>query len=216
MTGVYLVDDHALLRAGLRATLEEVDGLRVVGEAGDVPSALRGIEETRPDVALLDVRLPGGNGIELAREVRSRTSATRCIILTSFAEHEAFYQALMAGAHGFLLKDVPSAELVSAIQRVASGESLLTTTALDALRAVTPHLPPDDELLGGLTPREREILDLIAQGRTNREIAEELFLAEKTVRNYVSNLLSKLGMRNRTQVAAYIVRRGVGWSGGAG
>lgn len=207
MTTVFLVDDHALLRAGIRTTLEDASDFTVVGEAGDVPSALRGIEHHTPDIALVDVRLPGGNGVELIREVRSRVVGTRCVILTSFADHHALYQSAMAGAQGFLLKDVPKAQLVESLRRVAAGESLISSETVQVLEAQTPYLPPEDELLGDLTPREREILGLIAEGRTNREIAEQLFLAEKTVRNYVSNILSKLGMRNRTQVAAYIVQR---------
>lgn len=208
MTTVFIVDDHALFRAGIRATLERASDFTVVGEAGDVPSALRGIERHRPDIALVDVRMPGGNGVELIREVRSRLLGTRCVILTSFADHHALYQSAMAGAHGFLLKDLPETQLVESLRRVAAGESLISPETVQVLEAQAPYLPPEDELLAGLTAREREILGLIAEGRTNREIAEQLFLAEKTVRNYVSNILSKLGMRNRTQVAAYIVQRG--------
>lgn len=202
---VFLLDDHEIVRRGLRDLLEAEDDLEVVGEAGTAEEALGRIPATRPDVAVLDVRLPDGDGIEVCREVRAKVDGLACLMLTSFADDEAVYAAIMAGASGYVLKQVRGNDLVDAVRRVGRGESLLdpavTARVLDRLR----HRSDDDEL-AGLTDQERRLLDLIAEGLTNRQIGERMFLAEKTIKNYVSNLLAKLGMQRRTEVAAYAAR----------
>ena len=204
-TRVFLLDDHEVVRRGVRDLLEAEDDLTVVGEAGTAEEAVGRIPATSPHVAVLDVRLPDGDGIEVCRDVRSRHPEIACIMLTSFADDEAVYAAIMAGAAGYVLKQVRGNELVDGIRRVARGESLLdpvvTTRILERIR----HSEDDDEL-AGLTDQERKILELIADGLTNRQIGEQMFLAEKTVKNYVSNLLSKLGMSRRTEAAAYAAR----------
>ncbi|HEV2310147.1 MAG TPA: response regulator transcription factor [Acidimicrobiia bacterium] len=202
-TRVFLLDDHEVVRRGLRDLLEAEDDLVVAGEAGTADEALRRIPATRPDVAVLDVRLPDGNGVEVCREVRARHPEVRCLMLTSFADDDALFQAILAGASGYVLKQVRGVDLVDAVRRVAAGEALLdpsvTARVLDRLRGG----PEADPRLARLTPQERRILDLIADGLTNRQIAERVHLAEKTVKNYVSNLLTKLGMERRTQAAVY-------------
>jgi two-component system response regulator DevR len=204
-TRVFLLDDHEVVRRGLRELLESEDDLEVVGEAGTAEEAYGRIPATSPNVAVLDVRLPDGDGIEVCREVRSRHPEIACIMLTSFSDDEAVYAAIMAGASGYVLKQVRGSDLVDGIRRVARGESLLdpvvTTRVLERLR----HRDDDDEL-ASLTDQERTILELIAEGLTNRQIGERMFLAEKTVKNYVSNMFSKLGMNRRTEAAAYAVR----------
>ncbi|MFM7060069.1 MAG: response regulator [Actinomycetes bacterium] len=205
-TRVFLLDDHEIVRRGLRELLEAEDDLHVVGEAGTAADAIARIPPTRPDVAVLDVRLPDGNGVEVCREVRSRHPEIRCLMLTSFSDDEALFQAIMAGAAGYLLKQVRGTDLVTAIRNVAAGQSLLdpaiTAQVLERLRKGNE----EDERLAHLTPQERNILELIAEGLTNRQIAERVHLAEKTVKNYVSNLLAKLGMERRTQAAVYAAR----------
>ncbi len=205
VTRVFLLDDHEIVRRGLRDLLEAEEDLEVVGEAGTAEQALGRIPATRPEVAVLDVRLPDGNGIEVCREIRSRHPEVRCLMLTSFADDEALFAAIMAGASGYVLKQVRGTDLVDAVRRVGRGESLLdpslTGKVLERLRA-----KPEEDELAGLTDQERRILDLIAEGHTNRQIAESIFLAEKTVKNYVSNLLSKLGMSRRSEAAAYAAR----------
>ncbi|HZP30192.1 MAG TPA: response regulator transcription factor [Acidimicrobiia bacterium] len=200
---VFLLDDHEVVRRGLRELLESEDDIEVVGEAGTAEEATTRIPPTRPDVAVLDVRLPDGNGVEVCREVRSRHPEIQCLILTSFADDEALFQSIMAGAAGYVLKQIKGTDLVDAVRRVSEGQSLLdpavTARVLERLR--TP--PETDERLARLTDQERKILDLIADGLTNRQIAERVHLAEKTVKNYVSNLLTKLGMERRTQAAVY-------------
>jgi two-component system, NarL family, response regulator DevR len=200
---VFLLDDHEVVRRGLRELLEAEDDLEVVGEAGSAEDAMARIPPTRPDVAVLDVRLPDGNGVEVCREIRSTHPEIQCLILTSFADDEALFQSIMAGAAGYVLKQIKGTDLVDAVRRVADGQSLLdpavTSRVLERLR--TP--PETDERLARLTEQERKILDLIADGLTNRQIAERVHLAEKTVKNYVSNLLTKLGMERRTQAAVY-------------
>jgi DNA-binding NarL/FixJ family response regulator len=197
---VFLLDDHEIVRRGIRDLLEAEDDLEVVGEAGTAEEAIGRIPATRPDVAVLDVRLPDGDGIEVCREVRDKVDGLACLMLTSFADDEAVYAAIMAGASGYVLKQVRGNDLVDAVRRVGRGESLLdpavTARVLDRLRHRTDH----DEL-AGLTDQEKRLLDLIAEGLTNRQIGERMFLAEKTVKNYVSSLLAKLGMQRRTQVA---------------
>ncbi|HKY77810.1 MAG TPA: response regulator transcription factor [Acidimicrobiia bacterium] len=205
MTKVFLLDDHEIVRRGLRDLLEAEDDLEVVGEASTAEQALGRIPATRPEVAVLDVRLPDGNGIEVCREIRSRHPEVRCLMLTSFADDEALFAAIMAGASGYVLKQVRGTDLVDAVRRVGRGESLLdpslTGKVLERLRA-----KPEEDELAGLTDQERRILDLIAEGHTNRQIAETIYLAEKTVKNYVSNLLAKLGMSRRSEAAAYAAR----------
>ena len=204
---VFLLDDHEVVRRGLTELLEAEGDLTVVGEAGTAEEALARIPPTKPDVAVLDVRLPDGNGIEVCREIRSRHPEIACLMLTSFSDDEALFSAIMAGAAGFVLKQVRGTELVEGVRRVAAGESLLdpTTTARVIERLRTQHQEPDDEL-SGLSPQERVLLDHIAEGLTNRQIGEHMHLAEKTVKNYVSNLLSKLGMSRRTEAAVYAAR----------
>ena len=201
--GVFLLDDHEVVRRGLRELLESEADIHVVGEAGTAAEALSRIPPTRPDVAVLDVRLPDGDGVEVCREVRSRHPEVRCLILTSFSDDEALFQAIMAGAAGYLLKQIKGTDLVDAVRRVGDGQSLLdpavTARVLERLRVG----PETDERLVRLTDQERRILDLIAEGLTNRQIATQVHLSEKTVKNYVSNLLTKLGMQRRTQAAVY-------------
>lgn len=203
---VFLLDDHEVVRRGLRDLLEAQEDFEVVGEASTAEEALARVGPTRPDVAIVDMRLPDGNGVEVCREVRSREPGVQCLILTSFADDEALFDAIMAGAAGYLLKQIKGNDLVEAIRRVAAGQSLLdpevTTRVLERLR----RGPEEDERLARLTEQERRILDLIAEGLTNRQIAERIFLAEKTVKNYVSNLLAKLGMERRTEAAVFAAR----------
>jgi DNA-binding NarL/FixJ family response regulator len=200
---VFLLDDHEIVRRGVRDLLEDSGRIEVVGEAGSAAEALTRIPPTRPQVAVLDVRLPDGNGVEVCREIRSRHPEIQCLMLTSFNDDEALFQAIMAGASGFLLKQIKGPDIVDAIERVARGQSLLdpavTARVLERLR--TP--PEEDERLASLTGQERKVLELIAEGLTNRQIGERIHLAEKTVKNYVSNLLAKLGMERRTQAAVY-------------
>jgi two-component system, NarL family, response regulator DevR len=203
---VFLVDDHEVVRRGVRDLLEQSDDIEVVGEAGTAEEALSRIPPTRPNVAVIDMRLPDGNGVEVCREVRSNDASINCLILTSFADDEALFDAIMAGAAGYLLKQVKGTDFVDAVRRVAGGQSLLapevTAQVLERLRKG----PEEDARLGRLTEQERKILDLIAEGLTNRQIAERMFLAEKTVKNYVSHLLAKLGMERRTEAAVFATR----------
>jgi DNA-binding NarL/FixJ family response regulator len=202
---VFLVDDHEVVRRGLRELFEPQEDLEVVGEAGNAEEALDRVLGAKPDVALLDVRLPGESGIELCRDLRTALPDLRCLMLTSFADDDALFSAILAGASGYLLKEIRGPELVSAVRRVAAGQSLidpaLTATVMDRLRG---HR--EDERLAKLSPQERRILDLIAEGKTNRQIGTELYLAEKTVKNYVSNLLTKMGFARRTEAAVYATR----------
>ena len=203
---VFLLDDHEIVRRGLRDLLEANDDIEIVGEAGTAEEAYGRIPATRPDVAVLDVQLPDGNGVEVCREIRSAHPTIQCLILTSFADDEALFDAIMAGASGYLLKQIRGVDFVSAVRTVADGRSLLdpklTAKVFDRLR--DRHSP--DERLKHLTDQERRILSYIAEGLTNRRIAEEMFLAEKTVKNYVSNMLAKMGMSGRTEAAVYAVR----------
>jgi DNA-binding NarL/FixJ family response regulator len=205
-----LLDDHELVRRGIRDLLWTQEDVTVVGEAGTAQEALDLIPQTEPNVAVLDVRLgddaSGMSGIEVCREIRSSHPEVACLMLTSFADDEALFASIMAGAAGYVLKQIRGSDLVSTIRRVAAGESLLdpavTARVLERLRAPVS----EDDPLAKLTPQERRILDLIAEGKTNRQIGEAMFLAEKTVKNYVSHLLSKLGMERRTEAAAYAAR----------
>jgi DNA-binding NarL/FixJ family response regulator len=206
MLKVFLLDDHEVVRAGIRGLLEADGNIEVVGEAGTAEEAIRRVPALRPDVAVLDVRLPDGDGVEVCRELRSRMPELRCLMLTSFADDDALFAAIMGGASGYMLKQIRGTDLVSAITRIGQGESLidpaLTKRVLDRLRSG----PQQDQRLARLSDQERRILDLLAEGLTNRQIAERLFLAEKTVKNYVSNLLTKLGMSRRTEAAAFAAR----------
>jgi two-component system response regulator DevR len=200
---VFLLDDHEIVRRGLIDLLETSSDIVIVGEAGTAADALHRIPASTPDVAILDARLPDGSGIDVCREIRSQLPSVRCLILTSYDDDEALFAAVMAGAAGYLLKQIAGRSLVDAVRDVAAGRSLLdpavTGRLLERLRH--PELP--DPRLESLTTRERETLDLIAEGLSNREIGERLFLAEKTVKNYVSALLSKLDMHRRTQAAVF-------------
>jgi two-component system, NarL family, response regulator DevR len=203
---VFLLDDHEIVRAGLRSLFETDDEFVVVGEAATAAEALDRIPATRPDVAILDVRLPDGSGIEVCRDIRSQTPEIACVMLTSYADDEALVAAVMAGAAGYVLKQVGAVSLVEDVRRVAEGQSLMDPALIQRLLEKIRRGSEEDPLLASLTPQERRILDLVADGQTNRQIANELYLAEKTVKNYVSNLLSKLGMERRTQAASYATR----------
>ena len=203
---VFLLDDHEVVRRGVRELLETEEDMTIAGEAGTAEEALRRIPATSPDVAVLDVRLPDGDGVEVCREIRSAHPEVHCLMLTSFSDDEALFDAIMAGASGYILKQVKGAELLDAVRRVAAGQSLLdpalTTRVLERLRKG----PEEDERLADLTEQERRILALLAEGLTNRQIADRMYLAEKTVKNYVSNLLMKMGMDRRTEAAVYAAR----------
>ncbi|WP_026422710.1 response regulator [Actinokineospora inagensis] len=197
---VFLVDDHEIVRRGVADLLDEPD-IEIVGEAASVAEALVRVPATTPDVAVLDVRLPDGTGVELCRELRSTLPDLRCLMLTSFADDEALFEAIMAGASGFVLKQVLGTDLVTAVRTVGAGGSLLdprtTSALLDRIRRDRTESDP----LADLTDQERTVFDLIGEGLTNREIGERMYLAEKTVKNYVSHLLAKLKMQRRTQAA---------------
>jgi DNA-binding NarL/FixJ family response regulator len=203
---IFLLDDHEIVRTGLRTLLEATDDIVVVGEAGTVAEALARIPPTRPEVAVLDVRLPDGSGVEVCREIRSRMPEVACVMLTSYADDEALFAAIMAGAAGYVLKQVEGSNFVDDLRRVAAGQSLLDPVLTKRVLVRLREGPKEDSRLVSLTPQERRILDLIADGQTNRQIAASLFLAEKTVKNYVSNVLAKLGMERRTQAATYAAR----------
>jgi two-component system, NarL family, response regulator DevR len=203
---IFLLDDHEVVRRGVRELLEVEDDLEVVGEAGTAEEALQRIPATGPDVAIIDMRLPDGNGVEVCREVRSRNPEVQCVVLTSFADDEALFDSIMAGAAGYLLKQIKGTDLVDAIRRVAAGQSLLDPSVTERVLERLRKGPEKDERLSRLTEQERKILDLIAEGLTNRQIGERMFLAEKTVKNYVSNLLAKLGMERRTEAAVFAAR----------
>ena len=205
---VFLLDDHEIVRRGVKELLESEGDLEVVGEAGTAAEALARIPPTRPDVAVLDVRLPDGDGVQVCRAIRSAHPEIHCLMLTSFADDEALFQAIMAGASGYVLKQIKGADVVDAVRSVAAGRSLLDPSVTARVVERLRNGQEEDELLARLSPQERNILRLIADGLTNRQIAEQVHLAEKTVKNYVSNLLSKLGMERRTQAAVYAARLG--------
>jgi DNA-binding NarL/FixJ family response regulator len=206
MIRVFLVDDHEVVRRGVAALLESEGDIKVIGEAGTAESAVARILALKPDVAVLDVRLPDGNGVDVCREIRSRQPELACLMLTSFADDDALFDAVMAGASGYVLKQIHGSDLVGAVRTVAAGQSLLdpqtTAAMLQRLREQATKKDP----LAALSDQERHILELIGEGLTNRQIGERLFLAEKTVKNYVSNLLAKLNMQRRTQAAALAAR----------
>lgn len=203
---VFLLDDHEVVRRGVAALLEAEEDIEVVGEAGTAAQALARIPAAKPDVAVLDVRLPDGDGVSVCRELRSRLPDLACLMLTSFSDEEALFDAVMAGASGYVLKQIHGSDLTAAVRTVASGESLLdphsTAQMLQRLRERQNRKDP----LAALSDQERQILELIGEGLTNRQIGERLYLAEKTVKNYVSNLFTKLDMRRRTQAAAFVAQ----------
>jgi DNA-binding NarL/FixJ family response regulator len=203
---VFLLDDHELVREGVRSLLESDDDIEVVGEASTAAEALTRIPLAKPDVAILDVRLDEGDGIAVCREVRSLLPDLVCLMLTSFADDEALYASVMAGAAGYVLKQIRARDLVEDVKKVAGGASLMDPRAVARVIERITNPPELDPQISGLSPQERRILGFIAQGRTNRQIGEEMFLAEKTVKNYVSNLLSKLKMNSRTEAAIYATR----------
>ena len=198
---VFLLDDHELVRRGLREFLGEEGDLEIVGEAGTAAEAIAAIAKVRPDVAIIDVRLPDGNGIEVCREVKSQFPDTKCLILTSYADDEALFDAVVAGASGYVLKETKTSELVRDIRKLAAGESLIDPALKkDVLSRAAASEP-------GLSPQEERILELIGEGLTNRQIGERLHLAEQTVKNSVSRLMSKLGFERRVQAALYATRK---------
>ena len=203
---VYLLDDHEVVREGLRALLESHEDIEVVGESGSAVDAAHRIPALRPDVAVLDARLPDGSGIEVCRTVRAVDPSVRALILTSYDDDEALFAAIMAGASGYVLKQIRGSDLVDAVRQVAAGKSLIdpsmTATLLERVRHPQTVAPE----LADLTEQERKLLALIAEGLTNRQIGERMFLAEKTVKNYVSSILAKLGLERRTQAAALASR----------
>ncbi|RSM85213.1 DNA-binding response regulator [Kibdelosporangium aridum] len=206
---VFLLDDHEVVRRGLQQLLEAETDIDVVGEAGTAAQAIARIPALRPDVAILDVRLPDGEGVTVCRDIRAAVEPPpACLMLTSYADDEALFSAIMAGAAGYMLKQVSGNDLVDAIRTLAAGGSLLdagvTATVLNRLRKPNDA---EDPRYASLSPQERRILDLIAEGMTNRQIAAQLYLAEKTVKNYVSSLLHKLGFVRRTEAAVYATRR---------
>lgn len=207
MIRVFVLDDHEIVRQGLLRLIDAQADMTVVGEAGSASEALARAPLVGADVAVLDVRLPDGNGVEVCRELRSRLPDLRCLMLTSFADDEALLHAITAGASGYVLKEIRGVDLVGAIRTVAIGRSLLdpgtTARVLERLRRAQQH----DERLDLLTAQESAVLDLIGQGLTNREIADRMFLAEKTVKNYVSSLLAKIQVHGRTQAALYIAEQ---------
>jgi DNA-binding NarL/FixJ family response regulator len=206
MIRVFLLDDHEIVRRGVRDLLETEPDIAVVGEAGTAAAALARIPALAPDVAVLDVRLPDGDGVSVCREIRSAMPQLACLMLTSFSGDDALFDAIMAGAAGFVMKQIRGTDLIGAIRTVAAGGSLLDPDAAGQVMARMRDQAARADPLAGLTAQERKILELIGQGLTNRQIGEQLFLAEKTVKNYISALFTKLGMERRTQAAAYAAR----------
>jgi two-component system, NarL family, response regulator DevR len=203
---VFLLDDHEVVREGIRILLETDDDIEVVGEASTAAQALERILLSKPDVAILDVRLEEGNGIEVCREARSSMPELACLMLTSFADDDALFASVMAGAAGYVLKQIKARDLIDDVHRVAAGESLLDPKTVARVVERISNPPKADSQLPSLTPQEQRILDLIAQGQTNRQIAESMFLAEHTVKNYITGLLRKLRMSSRTEAAIYATK----------
>ncbi|MFH5211607.1 response regulator [Antrihabitans sp. NCIMB 15449] len=203
MIKVFLVDDHEVVRRGLTTLLEDDPELTVIGEAGSVSQALARIPALRPDVAVLDLQLPDGNGVELCRDLLSQLPDLRCLMLTSFTNDQAMLDAILAGASGYVVKDIQGMDLARAVKDVGSGKSLLDNRAAATLMAKLRARTEEPGPLAGLTEQERTLLSLLGEGLTNRQIAARMFLAEKTVKNYVSRLLAKLGMERRTQAAVF-------------
>ena len=204
---VYLLDDHEMVRRGIRDLLEPEPDIRVVGESGLAREAAARIPALRPDVAILDGRLPDGSGITVCRQVRSVDPGIAVLILTSYDEDEALFAAIMAGASGYVLKQVKGPDLVETVRRVAAGQSMLDPAVTAQVLKRLREGPPEDPVTKHLTPKEHQILDLVGEGLTNRQIAERLDLAEKTVKNYVSTMLGKLGVESRTQAAIIAARQ---------
>jgi two-component system response regulator DevR len=204
---VFLLDDHELVREGIRQLLESDPEITVVGEATTAAEALVRIPLAQPDVAVLDVRLEDGSGIEVCREVRSARPELVCLMLTSYADDDALYASVMAGASGYVLKRIRAGELIEDVKKVASGASLMDPRAVARVVERIRMGPQEDPRTASLSPQERRILDLIADGRTNRQIATEMILAEKTVKNYITTLLAKLKMTSRTEAAVFAARR---------
>jgi DNA-binding NarL/FixJ family response regulator len=203
---VFLLDDHEVVREGIRSLLEYDEEIEVVGEASTVAEAMTRIPLAHPDVAILDVRLPDGSGIEVCRDIRSDDPSVTCLMLTSYADDEALYASVMAGAAGYVLKQVRGRDLVADVKKVAGGGTLMDSRAIaKVIERITNPPSPSDEL-AALSPQERRLLDHIAEGLTNRQIAEVMFLSEKTVKNYVTSLLAKLNMANRTEAAVFVTR----------
>jgi len=198
---VFLLDDHEMVREGIRSLLESDDDIEVVGQAATVAEALSRIPQDQPDVAILDVRLEDGSGIEVCREVRSANPNIICLMMTSFADDEALYASVMAGAAGYVLKQIRARDLIEDVKKVASGGSLMDPRAVARVIERITRPPHAVSALSSLSPQEHRLLELIAEGMTNREIAETMFLAEKTIKNYVTGLLSKLNVSNRTEAA---------------
>lgn len=203
---VFLLDDHEIVRRGLADLLELERDIEVVGEAGTCADALHRLPACHADVAILDVRLPDGSGVEVCREIRDKYADTRALMLTSYSDDEALFDAIMAGASGYVLKEIQGPALVDAVRQIAAGHSLLDPAATQRVLDRMRRSEADDEQLAGLSEQERKILALIGEGLTNRQIGERMHLAEKTVKNYVSSLLAKLGMARRTQAAAFAAR----------
>lgn len=206
---VFLLDDHEVVRRGIADLIGMEKDMEVVGEAGTKAEALTRIAAVRPDVAVLDVRLPDGTGVEVCREIRSELADIRCLMLTSYADDEALFDAIMAGASGYVLKEIRGNDLIEAVRQVAQGKSLLDPAATQRVLERLRQGERNDDRLAGLSDQERRILELIGEGMTNRQIGETMHLAEKTVKNYVSSLLAKLGMERRTQAAAFVARMSV-------
>ncbi|HEX9259626.1 MAG TPA: response regulator transcription factor [Acidimicrobiales bacterium] len=203
---VFLLDDHEIVRRGLRDLLEAEGDIEVIGESGSAVDAAGRIHALDPDVAVLDVRLPDGDGVTVCRDLRSRHPRTACLMLTSFADDEALFNAIMAGAAGYVLKQIRGNDLIEAVRKVAAGQSLLDPVVTARVLERVRRGPEQDERLARLTEQERKILELLAEGLTNRQIGERLHLAEKTVKNYVTGVLAKLGMARRTEAAVYAAR----------
>jgi DNA-binding NarL/FixJ family response regulator len=213
---VFLLDDHELVREGIRSVLEGDDEIEVVGEAGTAEEALTRIPLAKPDVAILDVRLGEGSGIEVCRDVRSAMPELVCLMLTSYSDDEAVYSSVMAGAAGYVLKQIRSRDLIDDVKKVAAGVSLMDPRTVARVIERITNPPLADPALRSLSAQQGRILELIAQGRTNREIADEMYLAEKTVKNYVSNLLAKLKLKSRTEAAIFATKNQVGSPGPEG
>jgi DNA-binding NarL/FixJ family response regulator len=203
---VFLLDDHEIVRRGVRDLINAEAGITVIGEAATATSALARIPALKPDVAVLDIRLPDGDGVTVCREIRSKMPQLACLMLTSFSDDDALFDAIMAGAAGYVLKQIRGTDLIGAIRTIASGQSLLDPEAASRVMRRMRDQAAATEPLGSLTDQERRILALIGEGLTNRQIGDRLFLAEKTVKNYVSALFAKLGMQRRAQAAAYATR----------
>ncbi len=205
---ILIVDDHEVVRMGLRTLLERRPGFAVVGEAGTAEEAVRAAKQSQPDVVIMDIRLPDGNGVEACREIREEFPDIKVIMLTSYADDEALFGSIMAGASGYFLKQTRGQSLAAAIEKVAKGESLLdpavTNKVLERMRRLASG---EGDELSSLSPQERKILTLVSEGMTNKEIAKEIFLSDKTVKNYVSSILSKLNLRRRSEAAAFIAER---------